>query len=110
MKAAELDPKDVTAFFDAVDLHLQHEQYREALDLLHRVLEREPEIGYAQPSICFAQYHLTQDQKWLEQLKEMANAKGDECGMDDVLSNIFYGYSEEDKKQRAQFFWGMIES
>lgn len=95
-KAAAHDPEDVSALLDAGDLLLDTEQWAAALESYEEALAREPEQPWAVPSSAYCRYRLTGEERWLDELRRLAEQAPDECGVEDVLGQLFGAPAGED--------------
>jgi hypothetical protein len=72
-------------------------------------MRRKPNHDWAHPSAVYCRYRLTGDAALLEELRYMANAGPDECGMAGIMKQMFGGYNFEDRRLRAEALMKLVE-
>jgi hypothetical protein len=101
---------DDAALLDIGDTLLGEERWAEAIATYEEVKQRtKPNHDWAMPSILYCRYRSTGESQLLEELRYMANAGPDECGMASILTQMFGGYSFEDRRQRAEWLMKLVE-
>jgi tetratricopeptide (TPR) repeat protein len=70
--ALQLDPEDVTARLEAGDMFFERQQWQPALGWYENALAREREQPWAGPSALFCRWMLTNDERHLRDLVELA--------------------------------------
>src|SRR5262249_21321641 len=71
-RALRLDPDDVSARLEAADMFFEREQWQPALRWYENALAKEPAQPWAQPSALFCRWKLTNDERPLRELVELA--------------------------------------
>jgi tetratricopeptide (TPR) repeat protein len=108
-RASELDPKNETGLLDIGDTYVGMGEWEKALAAYEAALKRVPNHDWAHPSAVYCRYRLSGDLTPLEELRHMANAAPDECGMASIMKQMFGGYNFEDRRHRAEFLMREIE-
>jgi len=108
-RASELDPKNETGLLDIGDTYAALGEWQKSLEAYEAALKRKPDHDWAYPSAVYCRYRLTGDLALLEELRYMANAAPDECGMASIMKQMFGGYNFEDRRHRATFLMQEIE-
>ena len=108
-RASDFDRKNETCLLDIGDVRVDQEKWQDALDAYEEALERVPNHDWAHPSAVYCRYRLTNDPKHLEELRYMANAGPDECGMASIVKQLMGGYNFEDRRLRAEALMKLIE-
>jgi lipopolysaccharide biosynthesis regulator YciM len=88
VKALEHDQEDISALLEIGDLHLERDDFSEALGFYERALHKDNQHPWAAPSALYCQYRLTKDDDNLTQLQAMAKAEDCECGVAGLLAQI----------------------
>jgi tetratricopeptide (TPR) repeat protein len=101
--AADLDKEDVTALLEVGDIELEAGRIAEALSAYEAALGREKAQPWAEPSAWYCRYLLTGQEKWQKKLQKAASEPADECGVESALSEMFGGYSNEQRQSRAEY-------
>jgi len=105
--AASHDPKDVTAFLEIGDLHLNAGEWKSSLAAYELALERDLGNAWAEPSAYYCQYKITGDNVWLKKLTHETHGEGCTCGMHSMITQLVGGYSSQDRKDRAEYLLGL---
>jgi hypothetical protein len=84
-------------------------EWEKSLAAYEAALKRVPGHDWAYPSAVYCRYRLTGDRALLEELRYMANAAPDECGMAGIMKQMFGGYNFEDRRHRAEFLMREVE-
>jgi tetratricopeptide (TPR) repeat protein len=108
-RASELDPKNETGLLDIGDTYAGMGEWEKSLAAYEAALKRVPNHDWAYPSAVYCRYRLTGESALLEELRHMANAAPDECGMAGMMKQMFGGYNFEDRRHRAEFLMREIE-
>jgi len=108
-RASDLDLKNETCLLDIGDIRADQEKWQLALDAYEEAMKRVPNHDWAYPSAVYCRYRLTGDPKLLEELRYMANAHPDECGMASIMKEMFGGYNFEDRRIRAEDLMKCVE-
>ncbi len=108
-RASDLDLKNETCLLDIGDIRADQEQWQLAIDAYEEAIQRVPNHDWAYPSAVYCRYRLTGDAKLLEELRHMANAGPDECGMAGLLKQMTGGYNFEDRRIRAESLMKRVE-
>ena len=109
-RAAELDPNNETSLLDIGDTYAARGEWQKSLAAYDEALKRKADHDWAYPSAVYCRYRLSGDTLLLEELRYMANAAPDECGMASIMKQLMGGYNFEDRRERATFLMGQIES
>jgi tetratricopeptide (TPR) repeat protein len=108
-RASELDPKNETGLLDIGDTYAGLSQWDKALAAYEAALKRVANHDWAYPSAVYCRYRISGDPALLEELRYMANAGPDECGMADLMKQMFGGYNFEDRRRRAEALMREVE-
>lgn len=108
-RASELDPKNETGLLDIGDTYAARGEWQKSLEAYEAAIQRKSDHDWAYPSAVYCRYQLTGDPALLEELRYMANAAPDECGMANLLKQMMGGYNFEDRRERATFLMRQIE-
>jgi|GEM_PF-3498998 len=108
-RASELDLKNETGLLDIGDTYAARGEWQKSLEAYEEALKRVPNHDWAYPSAIYCRYRLSGDPALLEELRYMANAAPDECGMANLLKQMMGGYNFEDRRERATFLMREIE-
>jgi tetratricopeptide (TPR) repeat protein len=108
-RASELDPHNETGLLDIGDTYAGLGEWKKALEAYDDALARKPNHDWAYPSAVYCRYRLTGDPALLDELRYMANAAPDECGMANLMKQMMGGYNFEDRRHRATFLMTEIE-
>jgi tetratricopeptide (TPR) repeat protein len=107
--ASELDPKNETGLLDIGDTCAGRGEWQSALRAYEEALKRKPNHDWAHPSAVYCRYRLSGAPALLEELRYMANAAPDECGMADLMKQMTGGYNFEDRRRRAEALMRLVE-
>jgi tetratricopeptide (TPR) repeat protein len=108
-RASDLDTKNETCLLDIGDIRADQGQWQPALDAYEEAMKRVPNHDWAYPSAVYCRHRLSGDAKLLEELRYMANAGPDECGMASIMKQMFGGYNFEDRRMRAESLMRRVE-
>jgi tetratricopeptide (TPR) repeat protein len=108
-RASELDLQNETGLLDIGDICADRGLWDQGLRAYDEALKRKPNHDWAHPSAVYCRFRLTGDPALLEELRYMANAAPDECGMADLMKQMMGGYNFEDRRRRAEFLMKQIE-
>jgi tetratricopeptide (TPR) repeat protein len=108
-RSSELDSKNETSLLDIGDTYAGMGEWQKSLAAYEAAIKRVPNHDWAYPSAVYCRYRITNDPALLEELRYMANAAPDECGMASITKQMFGGYNFEDRRQRAEFLMREIE-
>lgn len=104
-RAAAFDPKDETSLLDIGDMRAKQGEWQLAIEAYDEALVRKPDHDWAYPSSVYCRYRVSSKPELLEELRYMANASPDKCGMAGMLKQMLGGYNFEDRRMRA---WELI--
>jgi tetratricopeptide (TPR) repeat protein len=108
-RASDLEPKEESCLLDIGDICIDRELWQRALDAYEEAMKRKPNHDWAYPSAVYCRYRLTGEPALLEELRYMANAGPDECGMASIMKQMFGGYNFEDRRVRAEALMKLSE-
>jgi tetratricopeptide (TPR) repeat protein len=108
-RASDLDTKNETCLLDIGDIRTDEEKWQQAIEAYEEAMRRVPNHDWAYPSAVYCRYRKSGNPKLLEELRYMANAGPDECGMASIMKQMFGGYNFEDRRMRAEALMKRVE-
>jgi len=108
-RASDLDTRNETCLLDIGDIRTDEEKWQQAIDAYEEAMQRVPNHDWAYPSAVYCRYRNSGDPKLLEELRYMANAGPDECGMASIMKQMMGGYNFEDRRKRAEALMKCVE-